>query len=388
MIYLDNAATTVVLPEVVQAMQAVLTGDFGNPSSRHPVGLAAQQQLRQAREVVAAVVGAPPPRVLFTSGGTEANALAILGTAHRQRRRGGHLLVSAIEHPSVLASAGMLEREGFTVEQIPVTRGGWVEPVQVMDRLRPETVIVALMHVNNETGIEQPVHEVARELHARGTECQLLVDAVQSLPALPVSLELTGADLLTLSAHKIHGPKGVGCLVLGPRAEIAPLWGGGDQEQLLRPGTENLPGIVGFARALQLPRPDPRGLERMTTLLLDQVVRARPQIYPVGDASRRAPHIVTLGLPGVSTEVLINVLHSMGVCASSGSACHSRRSLRSHVAQAMQLPPTHGIVRISLSSTTTEDEVERAAGIICAALAKLCAPSGPARKARRARQDP
>jgi cysteine desulfurase len=369
MIYLDNAATTPVLPEVVEAMERVMHHDFGNPSSRHAAGLAAERHLRAARDTVARRVGAAPERVLFTSGGTEANALAVLGTCRRTHSR--HVLVSSVEHPSVLGCADLLEREGFEVTRAPVTAGGWVDPAGIEGLVRPDTALVAVMHTNNETGIVQPTAEAASAARRRAPECQVLVDAVQSLPALTFTLDELGADLLSLSAHKVHGPKGTGCLVLGPRASVAPLWGGGDQEAQLRPGTENLPGIVGFARALELLEPEPDRLAALSARLEHAVIEARPDAYPVGDRARRAPHLLAMAVPGVATEVLINLLESLGVCASSGSACHSRRTLRSHVTAAMGLPSEHGTVRLSLSTTTTDDEVARAAELVGEALGRL-----------------
>jgi len=363
-IYLDNAATTRVLPEVLEVMSRVLTEGYGNPSSRHRMGLAAEAQLRAARQTLADRVGARPEDVVFTSGGTEADALALLGTAGRQGKRARHLLVSAVEHPAVLKTAALLEREGVQVERIPVTDGGWVDPQQVGGMVREETFLVAVMRVNNETGICQPTAEVARVVKQRNPDCLVLVDAVQALPALPVSLDGVGADLLALSAHKVHGPKGTGCLVLGPAAKLAPLWGGGEQEGGLRPGTENVAGIAGFARAVELLRPDEGQLTRQRAAILGAVTRARPDAFPVGDDRRRAPHVLCVAVPGVATEVLVNLLESRGVYASSGAACHSRRSLRSHVLDAMRLPADHGVLRFSLSGTTTDAEVERAAGII------------------------
>jgi len=370
-IYLDNAATTPALPAVVEAMRGVLLEDFANPSSRHGMGLAAERHLRRAREIVASRIGVEPTRLVFTSGGTEANALAVLGTARRSPGRRGHLLVSSIEHPSILGSADLLQREGFEVERIPVGAGGWVDPETVAGLVRESTLLVALMHVNNETGIVQPTAEVSHAVKTRNPAALVLVDAVQSFPVLPVSPETLGADLLSLSAHKIHGPKGTGCLVTGAGVRVAPLWGGGDQEGATRPGTENLAGVVGFARAVELLAPEPARLARLSGDLEEAVVRARPGAYGVGDRARRAPHIVALAVPGVSTEVLMNLLESLGVCASSGSACHGRRSLRSHVTAAMGLPPDHGVVRFSLSGTTSDDDVRRAIEIVGAALARL-----------------
>jgi cysteine desulfurase len=367
-IYLDNAATTPVAPEVIEAMARAMVEAYGNPSSRHGLGLAAERRLQDARQRIASPLGVAPGRLVLTSGGTEANALAVLGTA-RAQRQGRHLLVSAVEHPSVLESAKLLERDGFGLEQLPVTRGGWVDPAEVERRLRPDTCLVAVMHVNNETGVRQPVEEISALVRRRSPRCRLLVDAVQSFTVLPTALDALGADLLTVSAHKIHGPKGIGCLALRGEIRLAPLWGGGDQEEGRRAGTENLPAAVGLARALELP--PATSLAQLSDLLLDELRRRAPRAYALGDATRRAPHILALAVPGVHAEVLLNLLEERGVVVSSGAACHSRRSLRSHVLEAMAVPRDHGVIRISLSRTTTGDELRAAAEIIGEAVSEL-----------------
>jgi len=368
-VYLDHAATTPCRPEVVEAMRCVLLEDFANPSSRHGAGLAAERHLTAARRRIAQRVGVDPGQVTFTSGGTEANGLALLSSARRR-----HLLVSAVEHPSVLETARLLAQDGSEVERIPVTDAGRVDPDDVTALVRADTALVAVMHVNNETGIVQPVAEIVRAVRARAPRCRVLVDAVQSFTALPVEMAALGADLVSLSAHKIHGPKGVGCLITAPGLSLFHPWGGGDQETGRRPGTENLPGIVGFARALELSLEDdghgPR-LRGYCDRLVETVRRARPDAYPVGDAAHRAAHILAVAVPGVATEVLINLLEARGVCASSGSACHSRRTLRSHVMEAMGVPKTHGVLRFSMSSVTTDAEIVRAVAALDAALKEL-----------------
>jgi cysteine desulfurase len=368
-IYLDNAATTPVHPQVAQAMLRALQEDYGNPSSRHAMGLAAERVLRGARREVAARVRVDSGRVLFTSGATEANALAILGMARRQRRP-GRVLISAIEHPSVLATTRMLEEAGHQVELIPVEPGGWVDPERVAEMLDEATFLVAVMHVNNETGIIQPVCDVAQAVR-RVPSCRLLVDAVQSFGRLPLDLPSSGADLMTFSAHKIGGPKGAACLVRSERAALAPLWGGGEQEQGLRPGTENLPGIVGLAAAVELQSELPSAREEYAAPLVEAALARHPDAHVIGDRSRRAAHILSLAIPKVKSEVLINLLEAQGVCASSGSACHSRRSLRSHVLEAMGVPLDHGIVRFSFGPQTTREDIERAADALGSALSKL-----------------
>jgi len=307
-------------------------------------------------------MGVEPGRLVFTSGGTEANAMAILGVAGRQRGR-GHLLVSAVEHPSVLGSARLLR--DHDVETIPVTRGGWVDPDQLESMIRPETFLVAVMHVNNETGVIQPVADLARVVRRQGDRCLLLVDAVQSFTALDTDLRDMGAHLVTASAHKLHGPKGTGCLALAEGVRLAPLWGGGDQEAGARPGTENVAGALGFARAVELSRANTERLAAATGRLSRAIRRRFTGAAEVGEPARRAPHIVALTVPGLPSEVLVNMLEARGVCVSSGAACHSRSSLRSHVMEAMGLQASAGVIRVSLScGHTTEAEVDRAVQII------------------------
>ena len=361
-VYLDNAATTRVSPRVAEAMHKVLCEDFGNPSSRHAVGLAAEQQLARARREVAARLGVSSERLVFTSGGTEANAMALLGLSRRQRRP-GHVLISALEHPSMQQTARMLGRH--EVETIPVTPGGWIDPARLEPMLRPETFAVVVMHVNNETGVIQPVAEIARVVHQQGDRCRLLVDAVQSFASLDTDLCALGAQMVTASAHKVHGPKGTGCLALAEGLHLAPLWGGGEQETGARPGTENVAGAVGFARALELSDVDPEHLASSIRRLARAVLRKFPGATEVGDAQRRVPHLVAITVPGLPSEVLVNMLEARGVCISSGAACHSRSNLRSHVMEAMGVPGGDGVIRISLScSHTTAKEVARAVEVI------------------------
>jgi cysteine desulfurase len=350
-----------------------MTQDFGNPSSRHALGLRAEEQVRGARRRIAEQIGAAAEGVFFTSGGTEANAWALISAAG-QLRKGGHFLLSAIEHPSVLHTANQLAAKwggDLIVEQLPVTAGGWVDPQELKGRMRTETALVAVMHVNNETGIRQPIEQLARIVKGENPRCLFLVDAVQSFGTLPFTMEQLQADYLTLSGHKIHGPKGIGCLVIRPGIRLTPLWGGGEQEGGKRPGTENVPGIVGLSRAVELLRGDSHQLERYGRLLEEAVLRNHRGAYLLGDPTQRAPHILSLALPRLPSEVLINLLQSKGLCVSSGSACHSRRSLRSHVLEAMHIPKDHGVIRLSLSSLTTGEEVEEAAKILEQALKQL-----------------
>lgn len=319
---------------------------------------------------MAARLGVQPTRVIFTSGASEALGLAIHGTA-RQQRRPGHVLISAIEHPAVRETALQLARDGHEVEELAVTEGGRVDPATVAERLRPETFLFALMHVNNEVGITQPVGRIARLVKRERPRCRVLTDLVQSFGVLPTDLRDLGADMVAVSAHKLHGPKGVGALVLGEGVTVAPLWGGGDQEQGLRSGTENVPGVVGLGQAAELGKGDVEALRRQTALLLQAVQAAIPEARAMGDQRHRAPHILAVGLPGVRAEVAVNALAARGLYVSSGSACHSRRSLRSRVLQAMGVAESVGVLRFSVGRLTRDEEIAEAANILADVLPQL-----------------
>jgi cysteine desulfurase len=371
MIYLDNAATTRPDSRVVAAMTHALTGEFGNPSSRHDVGLAAERAVRRARKQVARRLGIDAGRVVFTSGGTEALALAILGTA-RRRKRAGHILVSAIEHAAVLRTAEMCRPLGHEVETVPVTAGGWVDPQQVAARLRPETFLVAVMHINNESGIVQPLQPIADAVRRERRDCLLLIDAVQSFGVLDAELQDVEPDLLALSAHKLHGPKGSGALVLRAGLAVSPLWGGGEQERGLRTGTENVPGIVGLGVAAELGKGDGAALAAKRDALIAEALATIPGAYCLGDDDRRAPHIVSLVIPTKRSEVLVNALAERGVCVSSGSACQSRAGMqRSHVLEAMNQPADHGVIRLSVSRFESAAQIAQAGDLIARTVAAL-----------------
>lgn len=363
-IYLDNAATTAPDPRVIEAMRDALVEHWGNPSSSHALGLAAERALRLARERVAARLELDPARVIFTSGGTEALALALLGTA-RQRQRPGHVLISALEHAAVQRSAELLRAAGHTVETVAAEPGGYVDPERLLGLLRAETFLVALMHVNNETGIVQPVAKIGAQLRRDHPRVRLLVDAVQSYGVVPTSLTELGAHLLALSAHKLHGPKGVGCLVTAPGIAVTPLWGGGPQEQGRRPGTENVPGIVGLGVAALLGKGDASALRRATDQLVAAVLAARPGAYVVGDPARRAPHIAAVALPGLRADTLIHRLSEQGVFASSQSACQSRGPARqSHVFAALGVPASDGVLRLAPHRWLDDAALDRACNVL------------------------
>ena len=371
-VYLDNSATTRVEPEVVEAMSHAAAVAYGNPSSPHRKGLDAERLVREARAAVARALGGVDDRtVLFTSGGTEANNLAVFGTARAAGRAGRHVVTTAVEHSSVLEACLALKHEGFDVTVLPVDAEGRVRLEELEAALRDDTVLVSVMHVNNEVGTVQPVAEIAELIRRRrrgGRYPVLHVDAVQSLGKLPLRPLDWGVDLMTVSAHKIHGPKGVGALYVAEGVRLAPLLYGGDQQGGLRPGTENVPGIAGFGKAVELTLAAMAdgAVQRMAALrvrLLDGLRSgfADARVNGPTEPERAAPHILNVGFADVRGEVLVHALAERGIYVSTGSACHSRRGVVSHVIRALGVPERYaqGTLRISLSRHTTPEDIDR-----------------------------
>ena len=374
-IYLDNAATTRADPRVVEAVVRCLREDYGNASSLHRLGIGAEQALATARSQVAAAVEASPDEILFTSGGTEANGLALLGAAGAARGR--HAVASAVEHPSVLGSLKLLEEQGWEVTLVPVDAGGRVDPAAFAAAVRPDTAVAALMLVQNEVGAVEPVAEVGALLRRAGARCVFHVDAVQGLGKLPLSVRDLGCDTLALSAHKVHGPKGAGALFVRKGVRLRPRVGGGRQERGLRPGTENVPGCAGFGVAAALAQ---AGLQeataRMAALrdhLVERVLGGDAGARLVGPppGPHRACYSATLAFPRVPAEALLHALEARGVFVSSGSACASRQRGRSHVLRAIGLPDHLEAIRATLSRETTAAEVDEAAAAMLAAVREI-----------------
>lgn len=377
-IYLDHAATTPVRPEVAAAIQECFTVHFGNPSSPHAVGLAAEAAVRRAREQVAAAAGVSRDEVVFTSGGTEANNLALRGAARTVRRGGGTLLCSAIEHPSVLETVRALQDEGFSVRQIPVDRSGAVRLDQLAELVDANTRLVSVAYVNNEIGAVQDIAEVVRTVRQINPDAVIHTDAVQALGKLPLAPWAWGVDLVSLSAHKIGGPKGVGALLVRRGTRLVPLLTGGEQEAGLRSGTENVPGIVGFGLAAELAAAEMDDLARRLGRLRRRVVELVQERLPVAQVlgpplAEAAPHIVNLALPGVKGEVMVRLLSEAGVYVSTGSACSAKKRVQSHVIASLGVADElkEASLRISLGRETTEEDVERAAEEIVRAYEEL-----------------
>ena len=361
-IYLDHAATTPTDPAVVEAMLPWLTEEFGNPAALYSLGLTAARAVQQARQTVASTIGADPEEIYFTSGGTEANNWAILGTAEAHQSKGRHLVTSAIEHHAVLEPMQFLAKHGYEVTLVPVDSAGLVDPDEVRKALRRDTILVSIMHANNEIGTIQPIAEIGRITRQAGVLFH--VDAVQSLGKIPVNVEELGVDMLSASAHKFYGPKGVGFLYLRKRTRVTPLLHGGAQERGRRAGTLNVPGIVGMAKALELARERMQeDAVREATLrdrLWEGLGRSIEAIYLNGDPIRRLPNNLNVRLDGIEGESMILMLDMEGICVSSGSACTSGSLDPSHVLLALGIPPenAHGSLRVTLGRSTTEDDID------------------------------
>lgn len=370
-IYFDNSATTQVLPQVAAAMTEAMVAEYGNPSSLHGLGVAGERLLHKSREIIAKVLKVEPGEIYFTSGGTEANNWAIISTARQRQGRGKHLITTQIEHPSVLGAFNYLAEEGFQVSYLPVNEEGLVSPTALEDALTEETILVSIIGVNNETGMIQPIEEMGLMIKKLASHALFHVDWVQGFGKIPLEPEKAQIDLLTISAHKIHGPKGSGALYLKKNLVIPPLLVGGEQERKLRAGTENVPGIVGFGVAVEAGARSysDKLMEEMGDYLMEGL-KTIPGCHFNGNrtlVNHRAPYIINTWFEGVDRgEVLIHMLEEQGLYVSSGSACHSRRQEPSHVLQAMgkEKEALYGAIRLSLSHLNTLDEIQRAIDII------------------------
>lgn len=368
-LYFDNNATTQLAPPVMASMLQVMEQRLVNPSSQHADGRRASQALEAARQTVAACVGLsldhfPSPQVIFTSGGTEANNLALLGLTLASGRS-GPLWVTGIEHPSLLGAADELARRGCRVERLEVDSAGCLSLERLERRLatEPPPVVAALMAANNETGVLQPVSQAAECLRRYG--CLVHCDAVQWAGKLPCDFHALGVDSLSLSAHKLHGPVGVGALLVRPEVQIAPQLWGGHQQLGLRPGTEPVMLAVGFAKAVELAELQLDAADRIASLrdrLEVELQLQLPELQVIGAAAPRLPNTSCLSLPGVDRQQLQMALDMAGISVSTGSACTSGSSQPSHVLEAMGLPTpvVQGAIRISLSRETSGDEIEQA----------------------------
>ncbi|WP_338823423.1 Cysteine desulfurase IscS [Moorella humiferrea] len=379
-VYLDHSATTPVRPEVLEAMLPFLKEEaFGNPSTIYSYGREAKKALDEAREKVAGLIGARPEEIVFTSGGTEADNLALIGTAMANEKKGRHIITSSIEHHAVLHTAQYLIRRGFKVTFLPVTPEGLVRVEDVEEAITDETILISVMHVNNEVGTIQPIKEIGHLARERGIVFH--TDAVQSVGKIPVNVDELNVDLLSASAHKIYGPKGVGCLYIRKGTKITPILHGGGQERKRRAGTENMPGIVGFGRAAELagqelPQEMPR-LKALRDRLIKGILERIEDVQVNGDLEKRVATNANFSFRYVEGESLLLSLDMKGICASSGSACTSGSLDPSHVLLAMGIPHevAHGSVRMTLGRGNTEADIDYVLEVMPEIVARLRAMS-------------
>ena len=359
-IYLDHNATTPVRPEVRDRMVPFLGELFGNPSSAHSFGQEVKVQLEEARQRVADQLGASPAQIVFTSGGTESDNYAIKGTAFAAEK--GHIITGLTEHPAVLQTVSWLAKKGFDASYIPVGSSGLVDPDDVKKALRPDTILVSIMHVNNEIGTVQPIEEIAAITREAGAYFH--TDAVQSFGKLPTKVDDLGVDLLSIAAHKIYGPKGVGALFVRKGTRIDPLIIGGAQEKRRRSGTENIAGIVGFGEAIVRAEEEREQVyKRLTSLrkkLIDRLTAAVPEVIINGDQVRTFPSTVSASVSHVEGESLLLSLDMEGIAVSTGSACSSGSLEPSHVLVAMGIDTVlaQGTLRFSMGRGTTESQID------------------------------
>jgi cysteine desulfurase len=374
-IYLDHNATTPLRPEVLEAMLPYFHEKFGNPSSIHRFGQEVKKGVEEAREQVARLIHAHPREIVFTGSGTEANNLAIKGAVSLLQKKGRHLITSSIEHPAVLKTCQYLENQGLRVTYLPVDRYGIVDPEEVRESITPETILISVMHANNEVGTIQPVQEIGQIARTHGILFH--TDAIQSVGKLPVDVRSLGVDFLSISAHKIYGPKGVGALFIKEGTLIEPLHHGGHHELNRRAGTENVSGIVGFGRASELAFEElERNREKMESLrdhFWEKIREGIDHVYLNGHPVKRLPNTLNVTFEFIEGESLVINLDLFGIAASTGSACTSGALEPSHVLIAMGVPAlqAQGSLRLSVGRESTREEVDQTVDVLKETVGRL-----------------
>jgi cysteine desulfurase len=374
-IYMDHSATTPVAPEVMQAMLPYLSDKFGNASSLHSFGQEAAEALEESREKVAKLLGASSEEIIFTSGGTESDNLALKGIARRNKDRGKHIITTCVEHPAILETCKKLEKEGFAVTYLPVTGEGLVDMAALEAAIRPDTILISVMHANNEVGTIQPLEEIGRI--AAEKDIYLHTDAVQSVGKIPTDVNALGLDSLSLSAHKLYGPKGVGALYIRKGTKLESIVQGGGHERGLRSGTENVAGIVGLARAADLASQEMQSEAKRLTDLRDKLAKmvldSVKDAWINGSMQRRLPGSLNFGFSYVEGESLLLYLDSKGIAVSTGSACSSHKLQPSHVLLSLGLKPEqcHGSLRITMGRSNTTEDVNYVAECIAEAVQRF-----------------
>lgn len=365
-IYMDHSATTAVDPAVTEAMLPYFSEKFGNPSSLYTIGREARRALEESRQKIASLIGAKKEEIIFTGSGTESDNLAIKGVAYKNRKKGNHIITSSIEHHAVLHTCKYLETQGFSVTYLPVSRDGLVNPADVEKAITPQTILISIMHANNEIGTIQPVGEIGKI--AREKNIPFHSDAVQTAGKIPLDVDSTGIDLLTFSAHKMYGPKGVGALYIRKGVRIEPQLHGGGHERGIRSSTENVPGIVGFGKAAELARERVQE-EQKLSILRDSLISGILEIeesYLNGHPTKRLPGNANFRFSFIEGESMVLNLDMKGVAASTGSACSSTSLEPSHVLLAIGLRPeeAHGSLRLTLGLENTQEDVDYVVSIL------------------------
>lgn len=362
--YFDNSATTRVLPEVKDIVIRAFEADYGNPSSLHRKGIEAERYLKEARECIAKTMKVNEKEILFTSGGTEANNMAVFGTAYANSRKGNHIIVSAIEHAAVMEPAKVLAENGFELTVLPVDEKGIVDLQALSEAVTPKTILVSIMYVNNEIGTVEPIEEIARIIHEKNEQTVFHVDAIQAYGKFRIYPKRLGIDLLSVSGHKLHGPKGVGFLYVREGVRIKPLIYGGGQQKGMRSGTDNVPGIAGLGMAARMAYEDfEEKQERLYGLrkrFLDGIEEiSGVTVHGAKDRSF-APHIISISVENVRAEVLLHALEDKGIYVSAGSACSSNKPAPSRTLLGIHVPQRdiESTVRVSLSGENTEEQVD------------------------------
>ena len=369
MIYMDNAATTKlsepVKNEIIRVMDI-----FGNPSSLHRMGLDAEKIVEASRDIISKKIGGEAKNLFFTSGGTEANNLAIIGKARALKRRGNHVVTTKIEHPSVIESVKALEREGFLVDFVPCMPDGRIDTDALENILREDTVLVSVMHANNETGVIQPISEIKQIVKKKSPLAKLHVDAVQSF--CKIDFNVSDIDMLSISAHKIHGPKGVGALYIKD-GKVSPIINGGEQQGKIRPGTENVLGIAAFSEAVKTSRFDFKKAYELRMYFKDRLLESIVNIKIHGCDEFSSGSVLNVSFIGVKAEILLHAFEAKGLFVSTGSACSSHKPQPSHVLTAMGLSKKEieGAVRFSFDEDLTKEEIDAAVEIIKTEVASI-----------------
>lgn len=374
-IYMDYAATTPTHPDVLKETEPYFREEFGNPSSVHSFGRSNREKVEKAREQVALAIGAEPEEVVFTSGGTESDNYALIGIAFKKRDKGNHIITSPIEHYAVLETCKFLEKQGFKVTYLPVDKDGLVDPEDIKKAITDQTILVSIMHANNEIGTIEPIAEIGELLKER--EICFHVDAVQTVGILDVRVAELQADLLSISAHKFYGPKGIGGLYIRKGTELEVLIHGGHQEKERRAGTENVPGIIGFGKAMEIASGEKAEYREKLVLLRQKLItgilESVDNVYLNGHPQKRLPNNVNLGFEFIEGESLFLNLDSQGIACSSGSACTSDTAEPSHVLLAIGVPIVlaRGSLRFSIGRWTTEEDVDYLLSVLPDAVRKL-----------------